>query len=166
MSRGSASGAVTAAAVPAWYGGALGIGQAAVELRDRADPELLERLVDGPDEAHSPTSRHEHDAIAQGEVIDRVRGEHDGGRPVGELAQAADQLRAGDWVEARCRLIEEEDVRIGEQLDGDAGALALPAAQRADPGVGVIGQADGVERVTDRVVDVGRACRRWEPQPR
>jgi len=53
--------------------------------------------------------------------------------------------------------------RIGEQLDGDAGAFALPAAQRADPDVGLIGQAHGVERVTDRVVDVGRACRRREP---
>ena len=84
-----------------------------------------------------------------------MRGEHDGGRPVGELAQAGDQLRAGDRVEARCRLVEEEDVRIGEQLDGDAGALALPAAQRADPDVGLIGQVDGVERITDRVVDVG-----------
>ena len=138
-------------------GGAVRIGQAAVELRDRADPELLERLVDGPDEAHSPTSRHEHDAIAQREVLDRVRGEHDRRRPVGELAQAGDQLRARDRVEARRRLVEEEDVRIGEQLDGDAGALALPAAQRADPDVGVIGQAHGVERVTDRVVDLGRA---------
>ena len=29
-------------------------------------------------------------------------------------------------------------MRIGEQLDGDAGALALPAAQRADPDVGEI----------------------------
>ena len=45
------------------------------------------------------------------------------------------------------RLVEEEDVRIGEQLDGDAGALALPAAERADPDVGLLGEADGVDRV-------------------
>ena len=147
-------------------GGAVQVGQAAVELRDRADPELLERLVDGPDEAHSPTSRHEHDAIALREVLDRVRGEHDRRRPVGELAQVGDQLRARDRVEAGRRLVEEEDVRIGEQLDGDAGALALPAAQRADPDVGVLGQAHGVDRVTDRVVDLGRGRRRREPEPR
>ena len=95
-----------------------------------------------------------------------MRGEHDRRRPVGELAQAGDQLGARDRVEAGRRLVEEEDVRIGEQLDGDAGALALPAAQRADPDVGVLGQADGVDRVTDRVVDLGRARRRREPEPR
>ena len=92
-------------------------------------------------------------------------GEHDRRRPVGELAQAGDQLGAGDRVEARGRLVEEEDVGIGEQLDGDAGAFALAAAQRADPDVGLIGQPDGVEGVTDGVVDLARACRRREPQP-
>ena len=166
-SRDAASGAGTRGGRAALRdGGAVQVGQAAVELRDRADPELLERLVDGSDEAHSPAARHEHDAIARGEVLDRVRGEHDRRRPVGELAQAGDQLRARDGVEAGRRLVEEEDVRIGEQLDGDAGALALPAAQRADPDVGVLGQAHGVDRVTDRVVDLGRGRRRREPQPR
>ena len=38
-------------------------------------------------------------------------------------------------------------MRIGEQLDGDAGALALPTAQRADPDVGLLGQAHGVDHV-------------------
>ena len=57
-------------------------------------------------------------------------------------------------------------MRVGEQLDGDAGALALPAAQRADPDAGVIGQAHGVDGVTDGVVDLGRARRRREPEPR
>ena len=147
-------------------GGVVQVGQAAVELRDRADPELLERLVDGSDEAHSPTLCHEHDAIALGEVVDRVGGEHDRRRPVGKLAQVGDQLRARDRVEAGRRLVEEEDVRIGQQLDGDAGALALPAAQRADPDVGVLGQVHGVDRVTDGVVDLGRARRRREPEPR
>ena len=84
------------------------------------------------------------------QVVDRVRREHDRRRPVGELAQAGDQLGARDRVEARRRLVEEEHVRIGEQLDGDAGPLALPAAQRADPDVGLVGQADGVERVARR----------------
>ena len=113
---------------------AVRIGQAAVELRDRADPEVLERFVDGADEADSPTPRHEHDAIAQREVLDRVRREHDGRRPVGQLAQVGDQLRARGRVEAGRRLVEEEHARFGEELDGDAGALALPAAQGRRPG--------------------------------
>ena len=162
-------GAVTGAGAAAARGrrrGAVRVGQAPVELGDRADPELRERLVDGPDEAHSTTSCHEHDAIAQRQVIDRVGGEHDRGGAVGELTQAGDELGARDRVETRCRLVEEEDVRVGEQLDGDAGALALPAAQRADSDVGVIGQTNGGERVVDRVVDVGRARGRREPQPR
>jgi hypothetical protein len=83
-----------------------------------------------------------------------------------EVAQPCDQLDAGDRVEARCRLVEEEDVRIGQQLDGDAGALALPAAERGHLDVGVIGQADSFERVADRVVDLGRGRRRREPEPR
>ncbi len=91
-------------------------------------------------------------------------GEHDRRRAVGQLAQVGDQLRAGDGVEARGRLVEEEDVRVGEQLDGDAGPLALPAAQRADPDVDLPGQAHGVDGVTDGVVDLGPGCRRREPE--
>ena len=90
------------------------------------------------------------------EVLDCVRGEHDRRRPVGQLAQVGEQLRARDRVEAGCRLVQEEDVRIGEQLDRDAGALALPTAQRADPDVGLLSQADGVDRGTYRVVDLRR----------
>ena len=147
-------------------GGAVEIGQAAVEPSDRADPELLERLLDGPDEAHPPSSRHEHDAVALRQVLDRVRGEHDRRRLVGEPAQAGDQLRARDRVQPGRRLVEEEDVRIGEQLGGDAGPLALAAAQRADSDLGLIGQVHGLEGVTDRAVDLGRAGRRREPQLR
>ena len=87
-----------------------------------------------PTKPTRPPAHHEHDAIALREVLDRVRGEHDRRRTVGELTEAVDDLRARDRVEARCRLVEEEHVRIGEQLDGDAGALALPAAQATRPG--------------------------------
>ena len=90
------------------------MGQAAVERGHRADLKLLERFVDGADEADSPTPRHEHDAVAQTEVLDRVRGEHDGRRLVSKLPQVADQLRAGGRVEARRRLVQEEGVRLGE----------------------------------------------------
>ena len=93
-------------------------------------------------------------------------GEYDRGRAVGELAQVGDQLRAGDGVEAGGRLVEEEEVRVGEQLDGDAGPFALTAAQRADPDVDLPGQAHGVDGVTDGVVHLGPGCRRREPEAR
>ena len=57
-------------------------------------------------------------------------------------------------------------MRLGEQLDGDAGALALPAAQGADPDVRVWAQSHRLDRVTDRGVDLARGCRRREPEPR
>ncbi len=55
---------------------------------------------------------------------------------------------------------------IGEQLGGDAGPLALPATQRADPDVGEIGEANRLDRLADGSVDLGRARRRGQPQPR
>ena len=104
-------------------------------------------------------AQHEHDAIARREVLDGVGREHDGRGLVRESAQSSDQFCTRDRIEPGRRLVQEEDVRIGEQLDGDAGALALPAAQRADPDVGLRGQPDGVERATDRVVDFARSGR-------
>ena len=136
-------------------GAAVRVGETTVEIRDGADPELLECVVEGADEADASAARHEHDAIASREVVDRVGGEHDCRRSVGESTQAVDDLRARDRVETRCRFVEEEHLRIGEQLDRDAGALALAATQCGDPDVAVLGQAHGVEGVTDRVVDVG-----------
>ena len=69
-------------------------------------------------------------------------------------AQTGDQLGARDRVEPGGWFVEEEDVRIGEQLDRDAGPLALPAAQCADPDVRVRAQSDRVDRVSDRGVDL------------
>ena len=68
-------------------------------------------------------------SIALVEVLDGVGGEHHGRRAVGEVAETRDDLGARDRVEPGRRLVEEEDVRVREQLDGDAGALALPAAE-------------------------------------
>jgi len=58
-------------------------------------------------------------------------------------------------LEAGRRLVEEEHARFGKELDGNACALALPAAQRPDPDVGVLGQPDGVHPGMDRLVDLG-----------
>ena len=66
------------------------------------------------------------------------------------------ELVAGS--EAGRRLIKEERPRIGEELDGDAGALALPAAERADPNVGVVTETNVVERRADDLIDLGRGC--------
>ena len=164
---------VSAAGLGGWHGllhgrgigGVLQIGQAAVELRDRADLEVLERFGDGPHEADSPAPRHEHDAIAQREVRDRVRSEDDCPRSVGKLSQVDDQVRACGGVEAGGRLVQKEDARFGKELDGNAGAFALPAAEGADPDVGVLGQPDRVHGGMNCLVDLGGGGRRREPEP-
>ena len=125
------------------------IGQAAVELgRPSSTPKCSSASSTVPTKPTRPpramNTMRSHSARSSTEcVVNTTVAERSA-----SCAQAGDQLRARDRVEARRRLVEEEDVRIGEQLDGDAGALALPAAQRADPDVGVIGQAHGVDRVT------------------
>ena len=126
------------------------IGHAAVEVGDRADLEALECLVERADESDSSTACHEHDAVARGEVLDGVRREHNRRRSVGQLAKPSDQLRARDRVEARRRLVEEEDVRMREQLDGDARPLALSTAERTDPHVGLLAQTHRIDRVARR----------------
>ena len=74
-------------------------------------------------------------------------------RPVGlvQAAQDGHALGSGDIadqrqnpsgvvrIQAGCRRVEEEGAWRGEELDGDAGPLALPAAQGADADVGVLG---------------------------
>ena len=159
------SGADPVGAVPAAAGADVGVGQAAVERRNRIDPEARERFVDGADEADPPAVGHEHDAIALGEVLDRVCREHDRRRAVGQRAQVGDEVGARRRVEAGCGLVEEEHPRVGEQLGGDAGTLALSPAQRADSNVGVLGEADRGDGGADRFVDLGGGRRRREPEP-
>ena len=140
--------------------------EVAVQLGDRTDVEPRERVVHRPDEADAPSSRHEHDAIAQLEVLDGVCREDDRCRAVREPAQTGDQLGTRDRVEPGGRFVEEEDVRLGEQLDGDAGALALPAAQRADPDVGVWVSPTASIASRTAASTSRRGCRRREPEPR
>ena len=146
-------------------GGAVQFRQSAIELRYRADREVLERVVDSTDERDSPTPRHEHDAIAQIEVLDRMRREHDRRRPVGKLPELSDQLHARGRVETGRRLVEEEDARFGQKLDRNACTLTLPTAQGANPDLGVLAEPDRVDCSRDRVVDLGASRRRREPQP-
>src|SRR4051794_18722813 len=76
----------------------------------------------------------------------------------------SDELRAGGRVEARRRLVQEEHTWFGQQLDGDACAFALPAAQSADADVGLLVQTDGVDRRTDRIVDLRLRRGGWQPE--
>ena len=143
----------------------VGIGQAVVEPGDGAYPEVLQRGVDGADERHPSAARHEDDAIAQREVVGRMRREHDGRGTIGQRAQVGDQFGAGRRVQPGRRLVEEQHARLGQQFGGDAGPFALSPAQRADAHVGVLGQADRRNRSADRSVGLGRRGRRWEPEP-
>src|SRR5215211_3699384 len=69
----------------------------------------------------------ERNAVAVRKVLDRVCREDDGRAGVGEAAQQLQQLRGTRWIQPRRRLVQEEDLRARQQLDGDARALALAA---------------------------------------
>ena len=111
-------------------------GQASVELRDRAGIELLERIGEHSDEGHSSATRHEHDAVAGREVL-WTECVVNTTSPIGRPGRAGGRVhpRSVTGIEAGGRLVEGKKAgRVGEQLDGDRGALALPAAQRPRPG--------------------------------
>ena len=72
-----------------------------------------------------------------------------------ELAEPGDDLPggpAGRRVEAGGRLVQEDDVGVADQRQGDVEAAALAAGQLGGEGVGLVGQADQ----GDGVVDVAR----------
>ena len=64
--------------------------------------------------------------------------------------QLANLARRGD-VEAKRRLVEEEDPRVVEQAARDVHLLALPGRERADPLQALVAHADGVDQLIDPV---------------
>jgi hypothetical protein len=83
---------------------------------------------------------------------------------VGEAAKQPQQLAGARWIEARRRLVQEEDIGASQQLDGDAGALALTAGQGPHPHAGALREVQRRERTVDRGVDLGRRMRLRQAQ--
>ena len=84
----------------------------------------------------------------------------------GESAEQAHDLRRGRRVQTRGGFVQEEGARLGEQLDRDAGPLALAARQHPDRDVAPVGQVQVAHRLVDHAVGlVGRGARR-QPKSR
>ena len=75
--------------------------------------------------------------------------------PLGaDLGDQPHDLRASLWIEARGRLIDEQEFRVLLQRAGDSDTLALAAGERVGPLVDMLAQADAIEQA-ERLVDVG-----------
>ena len=66
---------------------------------------------------------------------------------VGQLAQHHHDLVVQRGIQARRRLVEDQQRRPGEQFERDRGALALTAGELVHPGVGVFGQVELFEHL-------------------
>ena len=83
---------------------------------------------------------------------------------VGQLAQHRHDLVVQRRVQARGRLVEDQQRRPGEQFQRHRGAFALAAGQLVDPGVGVLGQLEFLEHLRDDLGAVGFAGVGRQPQ--
>ncbi len=81
----------------------------------------------------------------------------------GELAEHGDDLLLAAQVEVGERLVEQEQLRPGDQRVRDQHALLLAAGQLADPCVGVLVRADIGQRRIDQLPALPR--REGEPEP-
>src|SRR5437588_534832 len=70
----------------------------------------------------APGSEEEH-AVAEVEALGRVRDDEDGAAAVGKRAKELHQAALETRVEARGRLVQEEERRLGQELDRDTDTL-------------------------------------------
>ena len=104
------------------------------------------RAVEG-----DPSVAHHHGPVDQlGQRPELVGHQHDRGAAALQLGQRLGERQLVGQVDARGRLVEEEQVGLAGQGAGDQHPLLLPAGQLGDP-VGVpVGQPDDLDGVADR----------------
>lgn len=99
---------------------------------------------------------HDEDAVGVGGEVEVV-GDHDRRTARHQAAQGFDDAAGGHRVQARRRLVEDQDRGVAQDGAGDGQALELAAGQAGrvgvDPGVVAVGECD------DEVVCVGRPGR-------
>ena len=69
-----------------------------------------------------------------------------------ERTEVPDRLPGGApgaRVEARRRLVEEDELRVADQREPEVEAALLPARQRAAARVGLVGEADDLDHLVD-----------------
>jgi len=87
------------------------------------------------------------DAVTQGRGFLEVVCRQQHGVPVTlHLKNGVVQIPSGGWVEARGRLVERDELGVVDEGEREGQALALPARQRAEGGVGLLAQAESPEQ--------------------
>src|SRR5207248_7038381 len=110
----------------------------------------LTRQLGRPPFAHDLACAQDGDAV--GELlgfVEVVRREQD---RFAERAQVADRLPGGAaraGVEARRRLVEEDQLRIADERKREVESALLSARQRAHAGTGLLGEADELHALVD-----------------
>ena len=107
---------------------------------------------------HLPAVQHD-DPVRRPRRLQAV-GDHDGGPPVGHLLHRGGDVRLGDEVEVRGRLVEQEEDRVDELGAGQRDQLALTGRQRP----AALGQLVVVpaREAGDEVVRTDRPSRRLD----
>src|SRR5215468_2319858 len=114
-------------------------GKPVVDLDEVIDTEIPPRLGRRASEGQVTIPGQEDHLVTPVDGGRLVGGEDDRDPSAGERTQQAHDLRRRRWVKTRGGFIKEEGARPGEQLDRDAGALALTAGQHPDRDITSIG---------------------------
>ena len=147
-----------------WLGGAEARGGEAVGDARRAravDADLAELLRVPKDlvrraREHGPAAVHHHDAVAElREQRDLLLDDHHGDALVAvEVAEHLKDHPRAHGVERGGGLVHHEHARRERKDRGDGDLLLLPARERGDLAVAQVGDAHGVERGGDELLDV------------
>ncbi|SCF76177.1 hypothetical protein GA0115255_105493, partial [Streptomyces sp. Ncost-T6T-2b] len=94
--------------------------------------EEVQRFLRRTEVGDGTAGRHHEELVADRQLGDRVRDHEHRAAVVGEAAQQLHDIAVHARVEAGGRLVQEDQRRLGEQLQGDRDALALAAGERGD----------------------------------
>ena len=114
-----------------------------------AAPPAASQLVDRPLADDLAMIDDGHGAAGAFHLVEQVRGQHDGASLVDQAADHVPHLVHAGRVQAVHRLIEDEQLRVGQQAGSQAQPLAHAHGVRGDLVVGPLGQARPVQRRGD-----------------
>src|ERR1700722_8578164 len=115
-----------------------------------------EHLIDRPGRQHRPAAQHHGVGEAVRDLFHVVGDQHHHRRlgVAGELGEAAQQVLTAAQVQARGRLVEQQQLGVGHHGPGDLNPLALPLGQRGELAPDQVRAAERVEQF-DGAGDVG-----------
>src|SRR5579885_2300693 len=132
----------------------LGRLQGAVDLGEVGLAEIGLCLVGRSKDGQVPALRQEADGVTGVDVVCGVRDQDDGVALVGKVAQQGHHLAVQTRIEARGRLVQEEDAGVCQQLKRDRDAFALAAGEFADEQVTAVLHINILEHLVDAPLDL------------